>query len=385
MRNVGLLLFCLICASWTSAAPVAQPPARVVTAYALTSAQDFWAEEYPGAWTLLASNDGQSWDVLDTQTDQTTVDAPCTRRVFHIPNQKAYRIYRLRVDAKPKGTPQQVSLAEIELLGPVVGVAKEADLQANITSSQEYPLVGAAINAFDGDVATKWTDFGLYHPGGCWIQCEYVRQSELLMTNLYQVRLAAKLVATRTLLLEKAPQILSNLAASAAQKLRTLTGYALTSANDHLERDPRDWQLLGSNDGGKSWNVVDVRRNQIFPGRLQRRVFELNKPADYALYRLQIAVRTPGDDIQLAEVEPLYADKPGRRDYSLVVAASSEHPPMEKTEMAFDDDPRSKWLAFTGDSDQFAWIQWQCVPQVDGLPLINRHQLDQLGQDNRTR
>ncbi|WP_217507870.1 hypothetical protein, partial [Streptomyces lunaelactis] len=34
--------------------------------------------------------------------------------------------------------------------------------------------------------------------------------------------------------------------------------YALTSANDHAERDPRDWSLKGSADG-KEWKVLDSR------------------------------------------------------------------------------------------------------------------------------
>src|ERR1017187_6671106 len=34
--------------------------------------------------------------------------------------------------------------------------------------------------------------------------------------------------------------------------------YALTSANDFPQRDPQDWRLLGSNDDGKTWTVLDV-------------------------------------------------------------------------------------------------------------------------------
>src|SRR5208283_5054810 len=326
---------------------------------------------------------GKSWEVLDTQTGQTTEDVPCSRQVFHIQNQKAYRTYRLRIEAKENSSSPQISLSEIELMGPVVGVTNEVDLQATITSSQEYPLLGAAMNAFDGDTATKWTDLGLNQPGGCWIQCEYVRESAILITNVYQERLTTQLAATRTLLLEKAPEIWSNLTASTTRTWRSLTGYALTAANDEPERDPHDWQLLGSNDGGKTWEVVDVRRNEIFSARFQRRVFRLNQPARDALYRLQIEVRRPGQDVQLAEIEPLYAGKQEGRHCSIVVSASSDHPPMEKAEMAFDGDARSKWLAFTMETDRFAWIQWQCLPEVEGLPLINRRQLDQLTNRNR--
>jgi hypothetical protein len=130
-------------------------PARIVTSYALTSILDVWASFDPAAWRLLASNDGRTWDQLDVLTNQQST-GPSIRRVFHISNKTAYRIYRLRVDADVGNSDRGVALAEIELMGPVVGVDKEADLQAQITSSQEHPLLGAAVNAFDGDVETKW-------------------------------------------------------------------------------------------------------------------------------------------------------------------------------------------------------------------------------------
>lgn len=45
-------------------------PAKIVTEYALTSAQDFTNPD-PEAWRLLASNDdGRSWMTLDVQTNQ---------------------------------------------------------------------------------------------------------------------------------------------------------------------------------------------------------------------------------------------------------------------------------------------------------------------------
>jgi len=352
-------------------------PARIVTSYALTSILDVWASFDPAAWRLLASNDGRTWDQLDVLTNQQST-GPSIRRVFHISNKTAYRIYRLRVDADVGNSDRGVALAEIELMGPVVGVDKEADLQAQITSSQEHPLLGAAVNAFDGDVETKWIDYAPYKGGGCWIQCEYVRRSELVMTNVSEVRMVTHLMATPTLLLEKSPQISSNLTASANRAARTLVGYALTSANDIPARDPSDWILLGSNDGGVTWETVDIRRNEIFSSRLHRGVFKLAKPSNFALYRLQIQARIQAGVIQLAEVEPLYSDQQPNTHFSMVISASGENPPMEKSEMAFDQDNQSKWLCFVGNGITNVWIQWQCLPKVEGLPLINLDQFNRL-------
>ena len=198
------------------------------------------------------------------------------------------------------------------------------------------------------------------------------------MTNVSDLRMITHLMATPTLLLEKSPQISSHLTASANKAARTLVGYALTSANDIPARDPSDWILLGSNDGGLTWETVDVRRNETFSSRLHRGVFKLAKPSHFALYRLQIQARIQAGVIQLAEVEPLYSDQQSNTQYSMVISASGENPPMEKSEMAFDQDNQSKWLCFVGNGVTNVWIQWQCLPKVEGLPLINLDQFNHL-------
>ena len=47
-----------------------------------------------------------------------------------------------------------------------------------------------------------------------------------------------------------------------------LARYALTSANDHDERDPKDWTLKGSADG-KEWKTLDTRSGESFSERFQ--------------------------------------------------------------------------------------------------------------------
>jgi len=64
-------------------------------------------------------------------------------------------------------------------------------------------------------------------------------------------------------------------AAEPAQVRKVVRQYALTSANDFPQRDPRDWRLLGSNDGGQTWISLDRRKGEIFSERHQRRVFTL--------------------------------------------------------------------------------------------------------------
>jgi predicted alpha-1,2-mannosidase len=78
--------------------------------------------------------------------------------------------------------------------------------------------------------------------------------------------------------------------------------YALTSANDAPERDPKNWTLQGSADG-QSWTTLDTRANEAFPQRFQTRTFELDNTTAYQHYRLDVTANTSGTIVQLAEVQ----------------------------------------------------------------------------------
>jgi hypothetical protein len=91
-----------------------------------------------------------------------------------------------------------------------------------------------------------------------------------------------------------------------------VTNYTLTSANDAPERDPADWALLGSNDGGVTWVTLDTQTNQLFTARYQTLGFPIASPAAFNLYRLRIdSVADPAIAVavQLAEIELLGTQK----------------------------------------------------------------------------
>jgi signal transduction histidine kinase len=353
-------------------------PGKIVTEYALTSAYNYEYNDPSNWWLLASKNGGATWDTLDVHTNQ-FFKTRSERRFFAITNRTAYSLYRLRVEPG-----QDVQLAEVELLGPEVAVPAARELKRIITSSREQQLWGPATDAFDGDPTTRWVDFGL--GGFCWIQCQYSLEATNLVTSVSQYLLQARRLATRNPLHVKASQVLSNLATQATTPVRTLSGYALTSANDAPERDPRDWRLLGSNDGGKTWELLDMRCNESFATRLHRRVFSLGRPATYAIYRLAIdSVRAPlsASSIQLAEIEPIYTEKETKGRYSIVVSARGENPPMEVADAAFDRDTKSKWLDFAeasgqsntgGNTKRSSWIQWQYLADL-GVPVVNLHWL----------
>jgi predicted alpha-1,2-mannosidase len=78
--------------------------------------------------------------------------------------------------------------------------------------------------------------------------------------------------------------------------------YALTSANDARERDPRDWTLQGSADG-KSWTTLDSRSGESFARRWETRRYPLANRAAYQHYRLQITRNHGAEIVQLAELQ----------------------------------------------------------------------------------
>ncbi len=132
----------------------------------------------------------------------------------------------------------------------------------NVTASAQNAPNEAAAFAADGNASTKWLAF--VNKG--WLQYEL----------------------------------------TAAQPLAR---YTLTSGNDAQERDPKNFRVLGSNDG-TNWTPVDERTGELFTGRGQTRTFELAQPsAPFLYYRLDVLEnRTPTTNlIQLADFEPIAA------------------------------------------------------------------------------
>lgn len=82
-----------------------------------------------------------------------------------------------------------------------------------------------------------------------------------------------------------------------------LVTYALTSANDHDERDPVDWTFQGSTDG-KDWKTLDTRTGESFGERFQTKSYDLAEPAEYQHFRLDITKNNGASDaLQLADVQ----------------------------------------------------------------------------------
>ncbi|XP_011091953.1 peptide-N(4)-(N-acetyl-beta-glucosaminyl)asparagine amidase isoform X1 [Sesamum indicum] len=102
-------------------------------------------------------------------------------------------------------------------------------------SGEELPF-GIVTSAFDGTRMSKWEEPN--GATGCWI--------------IYKV---------------------------SDNRMYELVSYELMSANDAPERDPIDWIIEGSEDGGSSWRILDKQTSQKFDKRFQRKTFAVKSPS----------------------------------------------------------------------------------------------------------
>jgi hypothetical protein len=136
-----------------------------------------------------------------------------------------------------------------------------------VTAQGENGLGEGKLKAFDNDSSTKWLDFANGDPStrSSWIQYQYAGGATYVVTQ-----------------------------------------YTITSANDAQPRDPRDWQLLGSNDGGITWTTLDSRTGEVFRDRFWKNTYNIINSVAYSIYRLNIlSVFNPGaaNSMQLSEIE----------------------------------------------------------------------------------
>ena len=107
-------------ATWTSGNTWVQyqfgnNESRVVRAYSIISSADISSNptQAPKNWQFLGSNDGSTWAVLDTRSNQQdTTNAD--RRIYYTSNTTAYKYYRLNITAT-NGSTTNVQLADFRL------------------------------------------------------------------------------------------------------------------------------------------------------------------------------------------------------------------------------------------------------------------------------
>lgn len=82
----------------------------------------------------------------------------------------------------------------------------------------------------------------------------------------------------------------------------SISSYTLISGNDVPGRDPKAWNLYGSNDG-ENFILIDSRENIAFTGRNQSMKFSLSKTENYKYFKFEItATYAANNPPQLSEI-----------------------------------------------------------------------------------
>ncbi len=89
--------------------------------YSMTSANDSSPRD-PKAWVLKGSKDGETWEVLDRQSDQVFPDR-FQQKIYHIENSESYAHYRIEI-TQNNGSTADTQFADLQL---ATGEAAEGD------------------------------------------------------------------------------------------------------------------------------------------------------------------------------------------------------------------------------------------------------------------
>lgn len=247
--------------SWVQ---VALPEAATVNQLAITSANDADVRD-PENFDLLASNDGETWIVLNSWIGE-SFDDRFERKVFSFGNDLGFSFYRLNI-TKNKGDDTLMQIAEIELNGPQYASIDHSSDSSAVFTARNYISDGEAPNmAFDDDINTKWLDHN------DWAGAPTVENPSWVQVDFPENKI--------------------------------VTSLAITSANDADSRDPENFNLQGSNDGGVTWSTIANWVGESWDNRFERKLFEMGNGFAYSSYRLNIT-KNKGDDtlMQIAEIE----------------------------------------------------------------------------------
>ena len=313
---------------------------HAVNSLFITSANDA-PERDPENFIILGSNDGgETWSNLASFVGA-SFDERLLRQEFSFTNAQKFKSYRINI-TKNKNNDGLVQLSDIQMVGPVFNSVDHTN-EMNGVATARYSI-GDAENqnkAFDNDPSTKWLDHNDWNGAPTeadpsWIQMDF-----------------DSAVAVDTL--------------------------AITSANDAPERDPENFTLFASNDGGTTWLKLANWVGESFDERAQRRAFTFQNQLAFISYRLEISKNKNNDGLlQIANIDLIGPVKPGL-DHSkadgVKYSARYSISDSESAAQAFDNDVNTKWLDHNDwqgaptDEDP-AWIQI-LLPQAKAVNVLS--------------
>ena len=223
--------------------------AHAVSSLFITSAND-GDSRAPENFNIIASNDGVIWVKL-AEFAGASFDSRFERKEFKFSNGLEYSYYRINI-TKNKGNDGLMQLADIALVGPIFSSVDHTDPvgSATITARNRIGAAEAETMAFDNDPETKWLDHNddagaPTEDDPSWVRVDFTES-----------------VAVNVL--------------------------GLTSANDADARDPENFNILGSNNGGETWVALGSWVGESFDARFERKLFNFGNTLPFSSYRLNI-------------------------------------------------------------------------------------------------
>ncbi|KAJ4458259.1 putative coagulation factor 5/8 type protein [Paratrimastix pyriformis] len=261
----------------------------VVSKVVLTSADEH-PERDPRDWRLFASNAAsprfpQDFVKIDERRGETWSRRGLAR-TFIFANALPYSTYRLVIDCvRDAARANAMAIGRIELIAvdpPELDTARVGQ-GGEISCGGDAPPEHPAVCAFDGRADTCWLDYSRSDPAHR-SRVQEVASSILAVAQFFYfflLRLCSWIQY-----------------AYPEGERHAVSKVVLTSADEHPERDPRDWRLFASNAASprfpQDFVKIDERRGEIFTSRCQARVFLFPNETPFASYRLVVdCVRDP--------------------------------------------------------------------------------------------
>jgi fibronectin type 3 domain-containing protein len=165
-----------------------------------------------------------------------------------------------------------------------------------------------------------------------------------------------------------------------ANSAQIVKRYTIVSAPLIPERDPKDWQFQGSNDG-TTWTTLDTQSNQTFQFRTYLRSFDIANTTTYRYYRLNVTANN-GDAtfLHLSELG-LWGDS-GRTvpDGAHRIASRNSNKVMDVTGST--NGAQVVQQTFEGDNTQQWFLTWQGNGWYRATNVATTQALDNGGTSN---
>ncbi len=229
--------------------------------------------------------------------------------------------------------------------GPVHEITTADNVAAaTITARNAISDGESADKAFDGDLTTKWLDHNDWagaptEEEPSWIQIDFAE-----------------------------PQAVNTI--------------VMTSGGDAPERDPENFDLMGSNDNGETWVKVASFVGESFDERVETKSFKFANGLKYDSYRLNVTKNKGNDTLmQITEIEfvgPIFTSVDHTDMPDIAVTARNRIGDAESEDKAFDNDDTTKWLdhndwagAPTEEDPSWVQVDFTTPVAVDTLALTS--------------